>query len=72
MARRKRMSRNKRLAIVLTIIILLVLIAPQVIRYYMNVADANAAAKQLLKSVSNRLPWVQLMLISYRSHRIGI
>lgn len=32
MARRKRMSRNKRLAIVLTIIILLVLIAPQVIR----------------------------------------
>lgn len=46
MARRKRMSRNKRLAIVLTIIILLVLIAPQVIRYYMNVADANAAAKQ--------------------------
>lgn len=40
------MSRNKRLAIVLTIIILLVLIAPQVIRYYMNVADANAAAKQ--------------------------
>ena len=46
MARKKRMSRNKRLAIVLTIIILLVLIAPQIIRYYINVADANAAAKQ--------------------------
>ncbi|WP_373891563.1 hypothetical protein ACAW68_08330 [Weissella confusa] len=46
MARRKRLSRNKRLAIVLTVIILLVLIAPQFIRYYMNVADANAAAKQ--------------------------
>ena len=55
------MSRNKRLAIVLTIIILLVLIAPQVIRYYMNVADANAAAKQekayIAKVGSNRLRW---------------
>lgn len=46
MARKKRMSRNKRLALVMTIIILVVLVAPQFIRYYMNVTEAKQAAQQ--------------------------
>ncbi|MBZ6069797.1 hypothetical protein K8375_06875 [Weissella cibaria] len=46
MARKKRMSQNKRLALVMTIIILVVLVAPQFIRYYMNVTEAKQAAQQ--------------------------